>query len=177
MRINYRVSVLLISILSFAAPLSCTTISEASQVATNPYGASTIDPAGPNEVILTVSSKSLTKTYKYADLVKLAKQDLIIHEPFLKKVQKFRVIPLATLFAASKISASSQVVTQALNDYIYTNKASTFVKAKGYLAIQRTDKEIPYDQGGPIRIIYPDNSTWAKFLDPWNWSISSIYVK
>jgi hypothetical protein len=38
-------------------------------------------------------------------------------------------------------------------------------------------KEIPYDQGGPIRIIFGSKSTWAKYLDAWNWSLSSITVK
>ena len=36
---------------------------------------------------------------------------------------------------------------------------------------------IPYDQGGPIRIIYPDSSRWSKFLDPWNWSLTRITAK
>lgn len=174
MRKNLKVSLLLITALTLISPIF---IADVSVGAVNPYGAAAVDPAGPNEVILTVTSKSATRSYRYADLVKLAKQELTIHEPFIKKVQTFKVISLATLFSAAKIPASAQVSTKALNDYIYTNKASEFIKAKGYLAIQRFDKEIPYDQGGPIRIIYPDNSNWAKFLDPWNWSISSISVK
>jgi hypothetical protein len=148
-----------------------------SAVTANPYGASSVDPAGPNEVILTIKNKSITVTYKLSDLIKLATQDLTIHEPFVKKVQKFKVIPLTTLFKKAAVSPSQQVSTQALNDYIYANKASEFIAAKGYLAVERSGVQIPYDQGGPIRIIFPDNSKWAKFLDPWNWSISKIVVK
>lgn len=47
----------------------------------------------------------------------------------------------------------------------------------GYLAIARGGKDIPYDQGGPIRIVFPDKSKWAKNLDAWNWSIRKIIVK
>ena len=45
------------------------------------------------------------------------------------------------------------------------------------IAIKRDGKEIPYDQGGPIRIIFGSKSTWAKYLDAWNWSLTSITVK
>jgi len=148
-----------------------------SAVTANPYGASAVDPAGPNEIVLTIKNKSKTVTYKLLDLTKLATQEITIHEPFVKKVQKFKVIPLVTLFREVGVSPSQKVSTQALNDYIYANKASEFISAKGYLAVARFGAQIPYDQGGPIRIIYPDNSKWAKFLDPWNWSISKIVVK
>jgi DMSO/TMAO reductase YedYZ molybdopterin-dependent catalytic subunit len=49
--------------------------------------------------------------------------------------------------------------------------------ANGYVAIKRNGVDIPYDQGGPIRLVFADNSVWAKNLDAWNWSLSSIAVK
>jgi hypothetical protein len=143
----------------------------------NPYGISAIDPAGPNDVILTVSSPISTKKYRASELYSLAKSTLTINEPFVKKVQSFSVIPLSTLFTKSRITARSSVETKALNDYMYTNVAATFLAAKGYLAVKLNGKPIPYDQGGPIRIIYPNTSMWSKFLDPWNWSLISIVAK
>ena len=97
-----------------------------------------------------------------------------IFEPFVKKRQKFTVIPLAMLFEKLGIRSNSTVATKALNDYVYKNKASAFVAASGYLAIKRNGTDIPYDEGGPIRLVYPDTSSWSKSLDPWNWSLSSI---
>ena len=59
--------------------------------ATNPYGSTTIDPAGPSEIILTVSSPAVVKKYRLADLYLLAQSKMTINEPFVKKVQTFSV--------------------------------------------------------------------------------------
>jgi hypothetical protein len=143
----------------------------------NPYGAAAIDPPAANEVILTLSSKNAMKRYRFEDLLKFKSSTLTIHEPFVKKNQSFTVIPLKTLFTAVGIAGSDTVQTKALNDYIYSNSAKAFLAAGGYLAIKRDGQAIPYDQGGPIRIIFPNTSKWSIFLDPWNWSLMSISVK
>ena len=144
---------------------------------TNPYGTSTVDPAGPNEVIFTVSKGSKKFEYTTAKLAKLKSSVISIYEPFLKKRQSFTVIPMKDLFAKVGISGNDKVSTNALNDYIYTNTASQFISAGGYIAIKRNGTDIPYDQGGPIRIVFGDKSKWAKNLDAWNWSLASISVK
>jgi hypothetical protein len=87
------------------------------------------------------------------------------------------VIILQTLFTFVGISGKDKVITTALNDYIFQNTAANFIAADAYLAIRRNGAEIGYDQGGPIRIVFPDDSKWAKNLDAWNWSIESISVK
>jgi hypothetical protein len=107
----------------------------------------------------------------------MKQETITIYEPFLKKRQSFSVIPLKTFFAFLGIKGGDKVITTALNDYIYSNTAAQFIAADGYLAIKREGAAIGYDQGGPIRIIYPDKSKWAKNLDAWNWSLSSIQVR
>lgn len=144
---------------------------------TNPYGTSTVDPAGPNEVILTISKGGKKSEFTYARLMKMKSQTISIYEPFLKKRQTFTVIPIEKFFLLVGIKGSDKVATRALNDYVYTNTASAFIKAGALVAIKRSGKDIPYDQGGPIRLIYGDKSIWAKELDAWNWSITSITVK
>jgi hypothetical protein len=144
---------------------------------TNPYGTSTVDPAGPNEVILTISKGGKKSEFAYARLMKMKSQTISIYEPFLKKRQTFTVIPIERFFLLVGIKGSDKVATRALNDYVYTNSASAFIKAGALVAIKRSGKDIPYDQGGPIRLIYGDKSIWAKELDAWNWSITSITVK
>jgi hypothetical protein len=84
---------------------------------------------------------------------------------------------MKSLFALVGISGNDKVATRALNDYVYSNTASKFLAANGYVAIKRNGVDIPYDQGGPIRLVFADNSIWAKNLDAWNWSLSSIAVK
>jgi hypothetical protein len=143
----------------------------------NPYGTATIDPAAPNEVILTIAKGTRKTDFAYSRLIKLKHSTISIYEPFLKKRQTFTVIQLKTLFAFVGISGKDKVVTKALNDYIFTATAADFISAQGYLAIKRDGFAIPYDQGGPIRIIYPDGSKWSKNLDAWNWSLASIGVK
>lgn len=145
--------------------------------AANPYGTATIDPAGPNEVILTITKGSRKAEFAYPRLLKLKQSTITIYEPFLKKRQTFSVIKLSTLFTFAGIRENDFVITTALNDYTFTAKASQFIDAAAYLAIKVDGKAIGYDQGGPIRLIYSDKSKWAKNLDAWNWSIASISVK
>jgi hypothetical protein len=102
--------------------------------------------------------------------------NLTINEPFVKKKQSFRAIKLSSLFRLAGIKGADKVETYALNDYLYTNTAANFISADGYLAIARSGKPIGYDEGGPIRIIFPNTSKWTNFEDPWNWSIKSMKV-
>jgi hypothetical protein len=143
----------------------------------NPYGTATVDPAAPNEIILTISKGGKKVEFAYPRLLKMRYSTISIYEPFLKKRQTFTVISLRTLFSFVGISGKDKVVTKALNDYIFTSTAANFISAQGYLAIKRNGAPIGYDQGGPIRIIFPDDSKWSKNLDAWNWSISHISVK
>lgn len=163
--------VLLLAISVIAAP----TASLASD--SNPYGTSTIDPAAPNEVILTIKSASATIDFTYQELLRLPHTSISVYEPFIKKRQRFTVITLSTLFKRAGIKPNAIVITKALNDYTFTAKASDFISAQGLLALKRDGAAIPYDQGGPIRIIFPDKSRWARNLDAWNWSINSMRTK
>lgn len=142
----------------------------------NPYGGAKVSPPAPTETILVIAKGGVTKKLSMNNLMAMKSTTLTIHEPFVKKVQSFQVISLKSIFALASISGKDKVQTIALNDYIYTNTAASFLSANGYLAITRGGKAIGYDQGGPIRIIFPDKSKWAKFLDPWNWSLKKISV-
>lgn len=143
----------------------------------NPYGTSTVDPAGPNEVIFTVSKGSKMATFTSSRISKMKTTTISIYEPFLKKRQTFSVIPMKTFFAFVGISGKDKVITSALNDYQYVNTAEGFISAGAYIAVKRSGAPISYDQGGPLRIIFGDKSKWAKQLDSWNWSLASISVK
>lgn len=161
---------------AFTVVLSIMPIAQA-MATTNPYGTPAVDPAGPNEIIFTISKKGKEVNFTYGRLSRLKSGTVTIYEPFLKKSQTFTVIPFKTLFPLVGIAGKDRVVTTALNDYIYTNTASKFLAANALLAIKRGGKEIPYDQGGPVRIIFDNKSSWSKNLDAWNWSLASISVK
>jgi hypothetical protein len=143
----------------------------------NPYGGVQVAPPSPTETILSISKGTITKRISMNDLMAMKSKNISINEPFVKKNQTFRAIPLKYLFSLVGIKGSDNVQTIALNDYIYTNTAANFISADGYLAFSRSGKAIGYDQGGPIRIIFPNKSRWAHYLDPWNWSLKSLAVK
>lgn len=147
------------------------------QAAKNPYGTATIDPAGANETILTISKGDRRADFAYSRLLKLKASTITIYEPFVKKRERFTVVPLKVLFAFVGIKGSDSVLTKALNDYTFRASADQFIDSGAYLAIKRDGLPIAYDEGGPIRIIFSDKSKWAKNLGAWNWSLSSISVK
>ncbi len=163
-------------LITLVVPLTFTTTALfAAEV--NPYGGVAVKPPAPTEVIFTITNGKSIKQYSMNSLKALKPSTITIYEPFVKKEQTFTVIPISTFAKLSGISSRATLKTIALNDYSYSNTLRNFEKAKGYLAIARDGKPIPYDQGGPIRIVFAKGSIWAKFLDPWNWSLSSIEVK
>lgn len=143
----------------------------------NPYGTSTVDPAGPNEVIFVVSKGNRKADFTVSRLSKMKSTVISIYEPFVKKRQTFTVVPMKNFFALVGITGNDKVNTTAINDYSYSNTAARFVAANAYIAIKLNGAPIPYDQGGPLRIVFDDKSKWAKQLDAWNWSLASITVK
>lgn len=143
----------------------------------NPYGTNTVDPASPNEIIFSISKNSRKADFTLSRILKMKSSEISIYEPFLKKRQRFTVIPMKNFFTLAGISGKDKVRTIALNDYVYSNSAEKFLSAQAYIAIKRDGLPIPYDQGGPIRIVFGDKSKWAKELDAWNWSLASIRVE
>lgn len=143
---------------------------------TNPYGGTDIDPLPDNATIFTVQNGGKAINYSKIDLLAIKSSIIKIYEPFVRKRQSFTVIPLDYFLGKSSILPSKSIDTVALNDYIYSNKASNFSKAKAFIAFKRFGKDIPYNQGGPLRLIYADTSRWSKNLDAWNWSLRTIKV-
>lgn len=143
----------------------------------NPYGAPAVDAAGPNESIFKVSKGAKKATFTFSQLKKMKTSKVTIFEPFVKKSQAFTVIPMKDFFKRVGISGSDSVSTVALNDYIFKSTAAKFTAANALIAIERNGVEIPYDQGGPVRLIFAKSSSWSKNLDAWNWSLASINVK
>ena len=145
---------------------------------TNPYGAAVaMDSPNPTDPILTVTNHSKVLHMTLNDLKKLGTTQISIYEPFVKTKQTFTVVSLLKIFKAAGITSKSSLITDALNDYIYRDTAQHFLDSNGQLAIARFGAAIPYDQGGPIRIIFPDGTTLSKNLNAWNWSLDVITVK
>jgi hypothetical protein len=141
----------------------------------NPYGADIeVDPPAPGESVLTVAGPDGEKTYSLEQLGALGSQTVTINEPFVNKKQTFTAIPLEALLVPSGLTGSQMIDTTAINEYEYSNTAQSFIDGGALLAYELNGKPIPYDQGGPVRIIFADDAPGASNLDAWNWSLSSI---
>lgn len=141
----------------------------------NPYGADIqVDPPAPGESVLTVTGPAGEKTYSLEQIEALGPQTVTINEPFVNKKQTFTAVPMEALLAPSGLTGSQMIDTTAINEYVYSNTAESFVSGGALLAYELDGKPIPYDQGGPVRIIFADDAPGASNLDAWNWSLSSI---
>lgn len=72
--------------------------------------------------------------------------------------------------------AGARIETIALNDYRYADTVGQWVDNDALLAVLRDGELIPMDQGGPIRIVFAEDSPAYELLDAWNWSLRSIVV-
>ena len=140
----------------------------------NPYGGGfAVDAPADNDVVLTVSAEKKIE-YTMGELKKLAQTEIQIFEPFVKKNQKFTVVKMADFLNAAGFVATDKVNTVALNDYAFVDTDENFIKNNAYIAVARDGQPIPMDEGGPIRIIFANDSKYASNLDAWNWSIRTV---
>jgi hypothetical protein len=94
----------------------------------------------------------------------------------VKQRIEFTGVPMATLFEAAGITGDTVVNTIALNDYAYDAPASVFTDSDAIIAVGQAGGDIPVRQGGPIRVVFPDDTPGATTLEAWNWSIERIEV-
>lgn len=141
---------------------------------TNPYGIASIDPAAPNEPVLTVTGGAAPLSLTLGQLDALGDVTVTVDEPFVKKRQTFSGVPLAAVLAKAGVPDTATIDTAALNDYHYAAAAKTMIDSQALIATKMSGAPIPYDQGGPIRIVFPDGTALSSVLDAWNWSLASI---
>ena len=162
-----------------AAPSSsaATTSAAASAPTTsNPYGVPSIDPPAPNEPVLTVTGGTTPLSLTLAELNALGNTTVTLDEPFAKKRQTFSGVPLSAVLAKAGIPETATIDTLALNAYHYASAVRPMIDSNALIATKRDNAPIPYDQGGPIRIVFPDGTPLSSVLDAWNWSLATINV-
>jgi hypothetical protein len=147
--------------------------------AENPYGGVAVDPPAADEpVLVAVDGKGAETSLTLDQMQALGTEEIQINEPFVKSCQTFTAVPLEAVLKAADIPTNSGTLsTVALNDYVYDGSIPELVQGGALIAIQRAGQEIPVDQGGPIRIIFPDDSPMASNLDAWNWSLIRMEAK
>ncbi|WP_165774142.1 molybdopterin-dependent oxidoreductase [Mycolicibacterium sphagni] len=143
----------------------------------NPYGIGTIDPPPPGQPVLTVSGGNTPLALTLDQLNELGRTTVALDEPFVKRRETYSGVPLAVVLGKAGIPDSATVDTVGLDDYHYVSAAKPMIESRALIATQRDGTPIPYDQGGPIRIVFPDGTPLSSVLDAWNWSLAAIKVK
>jgi hypothetical protein len=171
-----------VSILGPSACASAPTPADSPQPAaarstSNPYGGTTIDPPAATEPVLTVKGGSAPLSLTLDNLNALGSKTVTLDEPFVKRRETYSGVPLATVLGKAGIPDSATIDTIGLDDYHYISTAKPMIESQALIATDRNGAPIPFDQGGPIRIVFPDGTPLSSVLDAWNWSLATITVK
>ena len=159
-----------------SGPAATTSLAASSPTTSNPYGIPSIDPPAPNEPVLTVTGGTTPLPLTLDQLHALGATTVTIDEPFAKKRQTFSGVPLKAVLAKAGIPETATIETLALNAYRYASAARPMIDSGALIATRRDNGPIPYDQGGPIRIVFHDGTPLSSVLDAWNWSLATINV-
>ena len=160
-----------------SAPSSAaSSVAASTPTTSNPYGVPSIDPPAPNEPVLTVTGGTTPLSLTLDQLDALGATTVTIDEPFAKKRQTFSGVPLKAVLVKAGIPETATIETLALNAYRYASAARPMIDSGALIATRRDNGPIPYDQGGPIRIVFPDGTPLSSVLDAWNWSLATINV-
>jgi hypothetical protein len=120
--------------------------------------------------------KSLAFDQKTLDA--MATSTSTLFEPFVKRDIRFTGIPMSALLTRAGVAPTAKTVhLHALDDYKVQFKVSDLMAPGVLLATKADGAPIPIGKGGPIRLVFPPNSTAGKNKDVWIWSIDSMTIR
>ena len=143
----------------------------------NPYTQGTVDPPAPGSPVLTVVGGTTPLSLTLDELDSMGSATISIDEPFVNRRETYSGVPLATVLGKAGIPDTATIDTDAIDHYHYVSVVKPMVDSQALIATRRDGAPIPYDQGGPIRIVFPDGTPLSSVLDAWNRSLNSITVK
>jgi hypothetical protein len=143
----------------------------------NPHAQGTVDPPAPNSPVLAVVGGTTPLSLTLDQLDSLGSATISIDEPFVNKRETYSGVPLATVLDKAGIPDTATIDTDAIDHYHYVSVVKPMVDSQALIATRRDGAPIPYNEGGPIRIVFPDGTPLSSVLDAWNWSLTSITVK
>lgn len=139
----------------------------------NPYGSFDVDPPAPGEIILTVEGGAIADL-SLEDLKELPVATVTVLEPFVQETHTYDGVLLEILFDIADVDLAVDVDTIALNDYRFQDGAEALVDAGAIVAYAEDGEPIAMDRGGPVRLVFSEDSEYFSYLDAWNWSLRSI---
>jgi hypothetical protein len=139
--------------------------------------------APKGKVVLTMSGEIETRNQgsKLAlDLASLGRMKTVrmaLNEPFLKRRVTFDGVLLADLLAVAGVPESaSKVQITALDDYKVDFTMADVRESKMLLATKADGKAMKIAEAGPVRIVFPDDSSLGRNPDLWIWSVTTMRV-
>lgn len=135
------------------------------------------DVAGPglDDVVLTVKGDT-TVDFLLRDLDNFEPVETTVIEPFVLREITFKGIYLEDVLSAAGVPPNALIDTVALNEYRYSDEVSALINARAILAYLADGEPIPFDEGGPLRIVFHEDSFYFSELSAWNWSLRTIEV-
>jgi hypothetical protein len=98
-------------------------------------------------------------------------------EPYLKKKLTFQGVMLSDLLALAEVpETATKLHVTALDDYKVDFSLDDVRSNKVLLATRTDGKHMPVERAGPIRIVFPEDSTLGRNPNLWIWSISTMRV-
>jgi hypothetical protein len=112
-----------------------------------------------------------------ASLERMRTVRMSLNEPFLKRRVTFDGVLLSDLLAVAGVPPSAtKVELIALDDYKVDFTIADVRQSKMLLATKADGEPMPIDKAGPIRIVFPDDSSLGRNPDLWIWSVNSMKV-
>lgn len=111
-----------------------------------------------------------------AGLDALPQRTITTYEPFVKQDVTFSGVTFADLLDAAGATGDS-VIVHALDDYERTLDVDVLRQPGVLLATREEGKEIPIPNGGPVRLVFPQDSKAGADPDLWVWSVDLLTVK
>ena len=141
--------------------------------ADNPYGGFDVPPPAPDDIVLSVDGPAPLEL-SLVDLQGFPRTSVTIVEPFVQEEHTYEGVLLEEIFTRAGISPDTTVDTVALNDYRYSDVAEVLIASGAILAFFEDGEPIAMNRGGPLRIVFADDSNYFAELEAWNWSLRTI---
>lgn len=136
-------------------------------------------PAPTGEVVLTVTGDAGPVDWDVQTLALLDQQSLTIVEPFLQEEHTYTGPLWRDVLRASGVDVDAGSVVQlvALDDYVAEIATDAATLDGVVLAHLDDGEEIAVADGGPIRLVWPDDNDGRDNANNWIWSIRTARVR
>jgi len=131
----------------------------------------------PEEPVLELDKDGVTVGFDLAALDQLRQVETTVYEPFLEDDVVFSGVLLSELISLVGADGRTTAHFLALDDYEVELTLADVASSGVLLATRQAGEEIPIEEGGPTRLLFPDGSELGRNLDLWVWSVKEITLR